>query len=74
LHETGEGEAPDNAKECFTKLRQEAAPAGSMVGVAFTILCLGDSSYETYMTVSRTIQKRYRGSSSVIIFKGVVFV
>ena len=54
---TGDGDAPDNARQCTLKMKT-ATPAAQLRGVKFTVLGLGDSNYTKFMEVPRLIKRK----------------
>jgi len=53
----GDGEAPDNANELHTWIRQDSAPA--LAGVKFSIFGMGDSEYPDFNQCAKEFQEAF---------------
>lgn len=57
---TGDGEAPDNATKFYNDLRNKNRnEPGSLRGIQFTGIGLGDSNYTRFMHVPRVVKNRF---------------
>ena len=57
---TGDGEAPDNATKFYNDLRNKSRnDVGTLQGIRFTGLGLGDSNYTRFMHVPRVVKNRF---------------
>ena len=53
---TGQGDAPDNMKATWAQLMKKSCPA--LNALRYSVLCLGDSSYEKYNYIGKMLSNR----------------
>ena len=57
---TGQGDVPDNMLNFWRNLMRKQLPLGILDTLRFTVIGLGDSSYDKYNFVAKKLHKRFR--------------
>jgi flavodoxin len=57
---TGAGDFPDNAGRFYRAVRNRAVKKDLLLGVAFTVLALGDTNYDLFCQAGKRLHKRFK--------------
>jgi sulfite reductase alpha subunit-like flavoprotein len=64
----GDGEEPDNMKASWRFLLRRSLPPGSLAGLRFGVMGLGDSSYPKFNAVARRLYVRIHCRCGVFMY------